>query len=133
MDLPPLSAEDKNTINTTMGDLQYMDAGEDVESKRTLIRAPLFHLLTFLELQKAEIGKVFVSTENLYGTVRGLKGGVVNELYDVLQQAGDKSNPEVDWASFFYRREYLDSKSTFIYHDFSRILCPETIRYRHSR
>jgi hypothetical protein len=126
-----LSAEDRNTINTAMRHQEYMDADEDVGSKKDMIHASLVYLLA--SLKKAEVRGVFVSPDNSWRTVWGLGDEVVHELYGVLQQAGDKSNPEVDWASFFYRREYLDSKSTFIYHDFSRILCPETIRYRHSR
>jgi hypothetical protein len=112
MDL--LSAEDKSTINTIMQSQNYMDIDEDVDSKKMAILTSLLHLLTYLEVQKAEVRRLFISTKDSDRIVWGLKEGLINELYGHLQRAADDSNPEVDWASLFYRREYLDSKPTSI-------------------
>jgi hypothetical protein len=126
MDLPSLSTEDKNIINAIMQSQNTIDEDEDVGSKRLTILASFFHLQKSLDVQKAEVRRVFVPKDS--DLVWGLEEGVVNKLYSIFQQARDKSNLEVDWASFFCRREHLDSKPTFIYRYFSRIHGPETAK-----
>jgi hypothetical protein len=130
MDLQPLTPEDKETINSIMQRQDFMDADEDVVSKMNMIQASLTCLVAALSLKKAKVRQIFVPPDNWK---RGLEEEVVHELYRVWLRAADKSDLEVDWASFFYRRECLDSKSTFIYRYFSRIPCPKTKRCCPSR